>query len=247
VIAGDHVDLSLSALFRSLAPASVKRWLRSAKERRVPRGGFYFRQDEPAMDLYLLTKGTVKLVRTERDGRSAILRLVLPAEPFGYVDALGATSRIASAQAAEESRALCWDVPTMLRELMTHPKVSLSTIRVLAEDVRRSVDRAQELAMSPVDRRLARLLLGLAESVGRKTSRGIVIRLALSGEELGEMIAVTPYTVSRVLAEWRRLDVVDAQPGRILILNPERLRAVADEHQAKPARIQGTRPTKLNR
>lgn len=57
----------------------------------------------------------------------------------------------------------------------------------------------------------------------------MVLDLPLTGQELAEMASTTPYTVSRLLAAWRRLDIVDAQHDRILILQPQRLAAIAEE------------------
>ena len=230
VIAGDDVYLSLSALFQDLAATDLQALVRSAAERRVPAGGVYYHQGDPATDVYVLTSGSVKLVRTDPEGRGVVLRIVTPTEPFGHVNALGGTPRVASAEALEDSRALAWSVPTVFQVMMAHPWVSLSTIRVMAENVQEAVDRAQDLATSSVDRRLARLLLRLAESLGRKTPRGVVIRVGLSGQDLAEMIGATSYTVSRVLAEWRRLDIADVQRERILILDRQRLAMIAGEH-----------------
>ena len=81
-----------------------------------------------------------------------------------------------------------------------------------------------------MERWLARLLLRLADSVGRKTPQGAVIELSLSGRDLAELAITTPYTVSRILAEWRRLNIADAQRERILVLDHPRLEAIAGPH-----------------
>ncbi len=67
------------------------------------------------------------------------------------------------------------------------------------------------------------------QTMGRPTAQGIAVEFPISGQELAEMIATTPYTVSRILAGWRRLGVVDAQRDQILILQPQRLAAIAGE------------------
>jgi CRP/FNR family transcriptional regulator, nitrogen oxide reductase regulator len=240
VLAGDLVYLGLSSLFQNLAPMELQRWVRSARERRVAAGGYFFLQGEPAKDVYVLTEGAVKFIRAEQDGRSAIIRIALPTEPFGHIDALEGTPRIASAQALEGSRALVWDTPTVLEAITTNPRFSLNAIRVVADMFRSQADLVQDLATSRVEQRLARLLLKLAHSVGRKTQRGIVVRLSLSGQDLAEMIGATPYTVSRILAEWRRQDLVDAQRERIIVLNRNRLTAVAGEEEtATTPRVSG--------
>ena len=84
--------------------------------------------------------------------------------------------------------------------------------------------------MSPdVRRRLARLLVRLGQYVGRKTRRGTVIDVPFSRRDLAELTITSPYTVSRILAEWRRLEILDAQRTRIIIRDRERLAAIAEQ------------------
>jgi CRP/FNR family transcriptional regulator, nitrogen oxide reductase regulator len=227
-VAGDYLYLNLSALFQELTRTDLQKFLKSASERRVPKGGFYYHQGDPATEVFVLTTGKVKSVRTNPDGHSAILRIVAPTESFGGVSALGGTPRLASAQALEDSRALVWDVPTILRDIMSHPAVSLNAVYLMARRVVDELDRTRDLTTSPVERRLARFLLRLAQSMGRKTPHGIVIEVPLSGEDLAALASTTPYTVSRILAGWKRLDIAGAQRERILLRDQKRIAAIAD-------------------
>jgi CRP/FNR family transcriptional regulator, nitrogen oxide reductase regulator len=229
VIADDSVYLSLSPLFQGLTPADLQGLARSSRERRIPKGGFYFHQGDPvrAPEVCMLTYGMVKLVRTDSDGHSVILRIVEPMGLFGDPLSMGSPTRLASAQALEDSRALIWDGRTILPAITTHPAVSLNAVRLFEERLEEERSRLHDLATSDVERRLARLLLRLAQSIGRRTVRGLAIDVSLSGQDLAELAVATPYTVSRILADWRRLSIADAQRDRILLLDPERVAAVA--------------------
>ena len=227
VVAGDYVYLSLSALFQNLARADLQGLAKSARERRVPKAEFFFHQGDPAAEVFMLMNGMVKLVRTDPDGRSVILRIANPIEPFGARAALGATSRFASAEALEDSRALVWDSATILQAIMTHPAVSLNAIRLLEERVDEERGRLLDLATVGVEQRLARLLLRLERTVGRKSPAGVVLGVSLSGQDLAELVITTPYTISRILAEWRRLRIADVRREQILLQDPERIAAIA--------------------
>jgi CRP/FNR family transcriptional regulator, nitrogen oxide reductase regulator len=229
VIADDSVYLRLSPLFQDLTPADLQGLARSSRERRIPKGGFYFHQGDPAPapEFCMLTYGMVKLVRTDSDGHSVILRIVEPMGLFGDPLSVGSATRLASAQALEDSRALIWDGPAILQAMKTHPAVFLNAVRLFEERLEEERIRLHDLATSDVERRLARLLLRLAQSIGRRTVRGLAIEVSLSGQDLAEMAIATPYTVSRILAYWRRMSIADAQRDRILLLDPERVAAVA--------------------
>jgi CRP-like cAMP-binding protein len=230
VIANDYVYLSLSALFRNLARTDLEGLARSAHERTVHRRGLFFRQGDRATEVFFLTAGLVKLVRTDADGRSVILRLIAPVEPFGErVVALGGDVRPSSAEALERCRALTWDGATLMQFILNHPAVSKNALRLLEDRVEAERDRLQDLMSPDVRRRLARLLVRLGHYVGRKTRRGTVIDVPFSRRDLAELTITSPYTVSRILAEWRRLEILDAQRTRIIVRDRERLAAIAEQ------------------
>lgn len=232
VVAADHMYVSLSALFQNLARSDLQGLLQSAGERRVPKGGFYFHQGDQASELFVLTSGRVKLVRTDPEGRNVILAIATSTEPFGDRAAFAGTTRLASAQALEDSRALVWDVPTILQAMVNHPAIWLNAIRLMADLAGEKEERI-DLLSSRIERRLARLLLRLAQSMGRRTSSGVIIDLSLSGQDLAELASTTPYTVSRLLAGWRRLNIVDAQRERIFILDQQRIADIAGVRESE--------------
>ena len=229
VVAGDQVYLTLTGIFQEVSQADLQTLMRSAQERRVPKDGFFFQQSDPSTEVFVLTSGRIKMVRSDSDGRSVILRLVTPPKPFGHITALAEIPRYASAQALEDSRALVWDVPTISKIITARPDVSINVVRYMAKQIAAGTDRLVDLATSPVERRLARLLHRLSGSLGRSTPQGIVIELGLSGEELAELLNTTPYTISRILAEWRRLHLVTVQRDRMLLFDDTRLEAIAGE------------------
>jgi CRP/FNR family transcriptional regulator, nitrogen oxide reductase regulator len=235
VIASDHVFLSLSAVFRNLTATDLQGLARSARVRTIRKGESYFHQGEPARDVYVLTNGMVKLVHTDPGGESVILRVVVPVQHFGDGRlGLAETVRFTSAETLEDSRALVWDSAAILRVLLAHPAVAINAIRWLEELLEAERSRLQDFVAADVSRRLARLILRLGQSVGRTTHRGVVIDVPLSRHDLAEMVITSPYTVSRILAEWRRQDIVDAPRGRIVVRDHERLASIAEEGAREP-------------
>ena len=240
VVAGDCVLLSLSALFQNLARPDLQHLQQSAGERRKRKGEFYFHQGDQANEIFVLTSGKVKIVRTEPDGRSVIIRIVAPMDLFTNPGALLDGARgFASAQAIEDSRAFVWDASTILQMMTHHPVVSLNAIRQMAERLQENAGRLRDLATANVERRLARLLLRLAQSMGRKTPDGVAIEVPLSGHDLAELTIATPYTVSRILAGWRRRRLADVRRHRILILDPQRMASLAGVRSNRTASQSG--------
>ena len=229
VVAGDQAYVSVSGMFQELTRTDLRAFLASAEERRVPKGGYYFRQGDPSGEVFVLTAGRLKGVWTDPEGRSVVLGFMSPPDPFGHAAAFAGLPRFAAAQVIDDSRALVWDVQTVLGVMRAHPEVSLDAVRLIAKDAAALVNHTVDLTAAPVERRLARVVHRLAGSTGRRTASGILIEMGLSGQDLAGLINATPYTVSRVLAAWHRLKVVAAQRGRFLVLDVERLAAIAGE------------------
>ena len=69
--------------------------------------------------------------------------------------------------------------------------------------------------------RIARLLTSLACGIGRNDPDGIEIQIG--NEDLAAGANVTPYTLSRSLAEWHRDGILTKGRGRVIIRKPELL------------------------
>jgi len=69
--------------------------------------------------------------------------------------------------------------------------------------------------------RLANVLLSLTEGMGHSTGDGT--ELDITNEELANASNVNPFTVSRLLSEWRRNGALSKGRGKIVLLSAERL------------------------
>jgi CRP/FNR family transcriptional regulator, nitrogen oxide reductase regulator len=217
-------------LFQGVAPAELRAALQTAVVRRVKRGGSYFRLGDRALGAYILTKGRVKLVRFESGGRRGILRFVSPLEPFGLEAALGDKRHMASALASEDSEALAWPAATLRRIVATHPTIAHNGLRLMAGHVQGAWERFHGLLTEPLDRRIARALLALGTRIGRIVDGGAAIELRLPRQDLAAFVGATPYAVSRIISRWKRLQIVDAGRGWVIIRRPG-LAAVAMGHE----------------
>lgn len=228
-MAGDLLTvLEQTPLFRGLDRAALAAVLAVARRQRAPAGRLFFREGEPARWLYVLEHGRVKLTQTSLDGRRVIVRLIGPGDLFGGIAALAATVYPVSAEAVEDSQALAWSGPIVERLFLAHPQMAVNVMRHLAQRVLELQDRLRELSTERVEQRLARALVRLLTWTGQPGPEGVWLGLALSRQELAELIGTTLYTVSRILSRWEREGWVMAGRERLLVRAPQRLQALAE-------------------
>lgn len=219
--------LESCTLFQRLAPGDMGEIFRRARERQVRKNAFYFHQGGRATDVYVLTRGKVKLIYQEPDGQEIILQFIMPAEAFGYIAVLGETPHLVSAQATEDSCALAWTAAAMERIVDRYPTVAFNSYRALARHVREAWDRLHEAIMQSMERRVAWALLRLADSEKQRVRDGSVIELTLSGQDLAEFVGTTPSTVSRILSHWESAGIVAVDRRLVVIRRPRALAALA--------------------
>jgi CRP-like cAMP-binding protein len=121
--------------------------------------------------------------------------------------------------AAETSLLLFVPRDEFLSALSTLPQVALSLIRDLERRLSRVKLLASGLATSDVENRLYRLLYNLARDEGQSAMEGTVIARSPTQQDLASRIGACRETVSRIVADLARQQVLSLE-GRRLTLGP---------------------------
>ena len=214
-------------VFQNVTDEDLEQITHNSLTRSVEEDGYFFFQGDPADYLYVLIHGQVKLLQTNRAGHQVNLRTIYPWQMFGALGAVRDNAKYpATAQALENSTVLAIK-GLFLREMMkTRPYLSLDLMSLMTNYIQEMQSRYRELATERVEQRIARALLRLTSQGGRRSGKGI--ELAYSRQDLAEISGTTLYTVSRVLADWERQDLVRAGRGRVMITNPHELVRIAE-------------------
>jgi len=228
------VERSVSLLarvrpFHGLSDAARREIAARLRPRSVTRDGMVFAAGRPADAICVLAEGRVKVVRETEDGREVILRVIGPGEIFGASGAWGDEAYPATAIAIEDSLVLRMPVAAFSALLLSQPELSTAVIQELGARLREAEDRILELQTERVERRIARVLLRLANKTGVKTAEGIEIGVPLSRQELADLVGATIGTVSRTLSGWDQKGYIVAGRQRVVLTKPHRLVAIADE------------------
>jgi CRP/FNR family transcriptional regulator len=188
------------------------------------KGETIFREGDPADRIHFVYAGRVKIVKSA-GARDIILEILGPGEPVGAVAAFERGKFPASATAIEPSSlvsiperdffALLEHRPDMTRRMLAGLTVRLMMLNKRLADMTGSAES-----------RAARLFLTLAERMGRKTPEGTVIPLALSRQELADLIGTTLETAIRLMSRWQKEGVVLTEADGFVIpdttvLSPE--------------------------
>ena len=195
--------------------------------RNFPSGGVLFSFGDPAKEVFLLTKGHVKITQVTKNGEEVVLRLDSPGRIIGSL-AIGLPGiHNSTAQAIEESKAFVWDAYTFGAALSQFPVLARNLQRILQQRIAELEQRVCDVETTKASPRLARQLVRLMKQIGRK--RNGEIELNVPHELLAEMTAMTQFTVSRLLSEWQAQGVVRVRRGAITIRSYSALKCLFQE------------------
>lgn len=177
------------------------------------KGQNYFCHGDQADCLFYLRRGRVNIFTTARSGKKATIRLVTAGEFFGE-GALEETPapRTTSAAAATDSTAVRIERAELVRLMNEQPSFSrLFSLYLLSRVVKQQDDLVDQL-LNNAEKRLARLLLELAEKgePGQDESPFIP---EITQESMANMIGSTRPRVNGFITHFRQLGLIEINDG----------------------------------
>ena len=188
-----------------------------------------FEQGEDAHSFFVLLHGHVRATKMTPAGQQIVVRYVTPGETFGVAMAIGLTKYPATATAVDDSVVLAWPSADMAAP---GGAASLACGEHAADRrcrLQETHTRVLEMSTEQVERRVAHALLRLAQQAGRKVEQGVEIDFPISRQDIAEMTGTTLHTVSRILSGWEQQGLVEGGRQRIVLREPHRLFALAEQ------------------
>jgi CRP-like cAMP-binding protein len=225
----DNLDevLRRTTIFRRLSPEDRQRLTAVAQVRAFEKGSTLFSEGDASDWLYTIVSGRVKVSKTTVRGTDVILEIFGPGDPVGAVAAYEARAYPASAVALEPTTCVLIPRRAFFSLLDTYPTMVRGLLGGLTHRLVELTNRLTELSGGSVEARLARFLLKLADDMGQRRTGGIFVPLALSRQEIADMIGTTLETSIRIMSRWGKNNVVRTEKDGFLIVDRAALETVA--------------------
>jgi CRP/FNR family transcriptional regulator, cyclic AMP receptor protein len=184
-----------------------------------PPGAVLFVEGQAPRGVYVICTGRVKLTTTSRDGKTLILRIAQAGEVLGLHATVSGKPYELTAETLQPCQLDFVKRDDFLKFLQNHADACLHAAQHLSQDCQSAYEMIRSLGLShSVSERLARLLLEWA-SDGEETKEGIRIKIALTHEEIAQLIGTSRETVTRVLGEFREKEFAQLRGSTLLIRN----------------------------
>jgi CRP/FNR family transcriptional regulator, nitrogen oxide reductase regulator len=216
----DILAIRQSAIFAGLDEKEIQELTDQVIEQRIDAGEYIFWEGDTPDWFYIIAEGRVKITKLSSLGKETIISFFGPGEMFGEVAVFENKAYPASSQAVVKTRLLGIRKDAFLKFLAVHPTVVLHMISVLSSRLREAQNRLRDLAGERVEQRLARILLMLADKIGRT--------LPFTRQDISDMSGTATETTIRILSQWKERGIIDSVRGKITLLDEAKLKLLAD-------------------
>jgi CRP/FNR family transcriptional regulator, cyclic AMP receptor protein len=207
--------------FCDLPPAVAEAVEQAALTTSYPTGAVLFAEAQAPRGVFIVRRGRVKLSICGSDGRTLILRLVESGCPLGVAAVVSGRPYEATAETQEPAEISFLRHSDLLRLMRLHGELALWVTQHISQDYASTCREIRDLILSDsASEKLARLLVGWLDQ-NTKSRNPTQVKLALTHEEIGQMIGSSRETVSRLLADFKKQHLI-TQTGSTLVI-PDRV------------------------
>ncbi len=183
-----------------------------------------FLAGEPSDGCYRIEKGLLKVTMVSRSGTERILAFLGPDAVVGELSIVDRMPRSASVVAVRNTTLKFLSRAAFEVFARKHPEIYKSLFTLLATRLRGTDIVLAAGSFLTLKGRVARVLLELAEHFGEDVGSGrIVIRQKIGQSDLAAMAGMARETVSRILNDWKRRQIVSSLSGYYCLENKGKL------------------------
>jgi CRP-like cAMP-binding protein len=195
---------------------------------RYKKGQTLFYEGTRPMGLFCINSGKVKVYKISSEGKEQILKLAKPGDFLGYRALISEEFYNSSATVIEEG-AMCY-IPksNFLDILQKNPAFFRKMAKRVAHELGLMEQKLVTIAQKSVRERLAATLIMLKETYGMEGDESNLIDIALSREDLANIIGTATETVIRLLSDFKTQKLISLQGKKIKVLDPKGLIREAD-------------------
>jgi len=211
-------------LFTGLPPSDLEQIAAVTSVKSLDKGGYLFREGDPARGFYVVQRGAVNIHRVNAAGKEQVIHVFRAGDSFAEIVLASATGYPADARAIEPTQVLLVEKAGMLALVKRQPELALRMLGSMSGHLRALVAQLEDLTLKDVETRLANWLVKRCpDPTGGKPAN---IELKMAKRVLAAELGTVSETFSRTLAKFREQKLISVKGKIITVLSPARLHAL---------------------
>jgi CRP/FNR family transcriptional regulator, cyclic AMP receptor protein len=209
-------DADLMKTFDSLKFATV-----------FPKGAVLFGEGQSPRGIFMICSGRVKLTTCSIDGKALITRIAEGGEVLGLSAAVSGRPYMVTAETLIPCQVNFIKRDDFLGFLKENGAASLRVAEHLSNNYDHAFEQVRSLGLShSAAEKLAKLMLEWCVKTGKETVAGISLKLTLTHEEVAQIIGSSRETVTRLLADFKRKQLISIKGSTLMIRDKASLAAM---------------------
>ncbi len=206
-------------IFCDLPPRELEALKAMSSLATYPKGSILFVEGQEARGVFILCNGRVKLSAGSADGKSLIMRIASAGEIIGLPGTISAKPYELTSEALEPLQANFIGRESFLTFLREHGGAALKIAQILSDVYYATCQEVRYLGLSSsAAEKLARFLLHWNASHGEGSDRSRSV-LTLTHEEIAEMLGTARETITRLLADFKRRQLIEIHGSSLIVRN----------------------------
>ena len=183
---------------------------------------FIYNEAHRPVYLFYLISGKVKTYRTHEDGKELITAICSEGDFFGYAQLLEQMSYTENAQVLEDAQLMQIPKEDFITLVTNDAQIARQFIKIITKNILEKEESLVNLAYNSLRRKVAYGLIQVLDKYKKDNTKKEI--LELSRENLAQAVGVATESLIRTLADFKSEKLIDIQPGKIVVLNEQKLR-----------------------
>ncbi len=214
-------------LFGDVSQDTLARLAEKVELREMRRRQVVYLPGDPGQSVFFINGGRIKISKVTRDGKELTLAYRGPGEIFGELTIVEGGPREEMAEAMESALVTELDRGEFDKILRTESSVGYKLTKIVTQRRRELENKLEQLVFKDVNAKLAELLLRLAAEHGIEDSRGTLVAIKITHQEMANLIGSTRETVSLTLSQFKKRGLIDNDGRKVILTDREGLKALA--------------------
>lgn len=218
--------LRKSGWFCHLSEEVLRSFNASSHLATYPRSAILFVEGQTPRGAFVLCSGKVKLSTTSKEGKVLALKMVEPGEVIGLSAVISGEPYEVTAETLEPCLVNFVERDGLLRLMGRSGELGLRSAQAVSHEFQYAYREIHELVLARSSSgKLARLLLSWVNGI--ESTRELRIHALVTHEEMAQRIGASRETVTRLLSELKKKDLIKLEGATLVIKNRTALEALA--------------------
>jgi CRP-like cAMP-binding protein len=211
-------------LFEALSADELKRLSEMMEMKVKPRYSFIYMPGDPSDVIYFLARGTVKIGTHSVDGKEVIKSLIHPMAMFGELGLIGESERQDFAQALKEDVNLyVLKVEDFKKIMRQNFDLCNKIISLFGSRLVRAESKLESLIFKDARTRIIDFIKDAVHQRGRRVGYEMLLKHSLTHQDIANITCTSRQTVTLVLNELKKSDLIYFNRGKILVRDMAKL------------------------